>query len=281
MASTPCPRPRGPPQAASDRASSWALAQRLPRILHGGGGRDPATAWCASTATCCSTPVRLLTVSGSSTFYNAAHLSGQAPWPVQRIMQALHVAGELEPSGGTPSPQPLVSAAGLAPTRDLRSRTWSRLSDRPGLPAHAPVGAVGEPVARGSRRSAQRGHLRRWAAYEEIGDYSYSEYLYGFVLPYYRDRLGLVASADDLVRENDLHAIETPLRGNPKLRVFANPERLPHQRRGHRLAHGAGGPRAGRLLSDRRPPRQPAPTRGQRAIMDSLSDLLPPSSAAR
>jgi hypothetical protein len=36
------------------------------------------------------------------------------------------------------------------------------------------------------------GKRRRWAAYDEIGDYSYSEYLYGFVLPYYRDRVGLV-----------------------------------------------------------------------------------------
>ena len=127
----------------------------------------------------------------------------------------------------------------------------------------------------------QRSELRRWAAYKEIADYSYSEYLYGFVLPYYRDRLGLLASADELVRENDLHAIEGPLRGNPQLRVFANrndfltssediawltelvgPERV------------AFFPTGGHLGNLDQP-------EVQRAIMDSLADLLPPSSAAR
>ncbi len=68
----------------------------------------------------------------------------------------------------------------------------------------------------------RRSGLERWAAYKEISDYSYSEYLYGFVLPYYQDHLGSIASADEFVRQNDLHAIAEPLRGNPKLRVFAN-----------------------------------------------------------
>ena len=59
-------------------------------------------------------------------------------------------------------------------------------------------------------------------AYAEIADYSWSEYLYAFVLPYYRDRRRLVASAEDLVRENDLRTLAGALRGNPSLRVFAN-----------------------------------------------------------
>jgi hypothetical protein len=68
----------------------------------------------------------------------------------------------------------------------------------------------------------ERRPLRRLPNYREIGDYSFEMYLYAFVLPYHRDRLGDVATADDLIARNDLHAIAEPLRANPKLRVFAN-----------------------------------------------------------
>ncbi|HEY8155641.1 MAG TPA: VacJ family lipoprotein [Myxococcota bacterium] len=127
----------------------------------------------------------------------------------------------------------------------------------------------------------QRGAFRRWAAYEEIADYSYAEYLYGFVLPYYRDRLGLLESPEQLVAENDLHAIEGPLRANPKLRVFAN--RNDFLTSGEDIdwltelvgdGHVAFFPTGGHLGNLH----QPAV---QRAIMDSLADLLPPSTAAR
>jgi ABC-type transporter lipoprotein component MlaA len=64
--------------------------------------------------------------------------------------------------------------------------------------------------------------LRRLPAYTEVGDYSFAMYLHAFVLPYHRDRLGQVASAEALIAQNDLRAIAGPLRGNPKLRVFAN-----------------------------------------------------------
>jgi ABC-type transporter lipoprotein component MlaA len=124
-----------------------------------------------------------------------------------------------------------------------------------------------------TRRSA----LRRWAAYEEIADYSYSEYLYGFVLPYYRDRLGLVASAEELVRQNDLHAIEAPLRANPRLRVFANRNDfltsaedvawLTQLVGPERVAFFPTGGHLGNL-------HEPAV---QQAIMDSLEDLRPAS----
>lgn len=66
---------------------------------------------------------------------------------------------------------------------------------------------------------------RRWQrlpAYREIGDYSFEMYLYAFVLPYHRDRLHTVGTAEELIAMNDLHAIAGPLRDNPKLRVFAN-----------------------------------------------------------
>lgn len=68
----------------------------------------------------------------------------------------------------------------------------------------------------------RRGAFRRWAAYREIADYSFVEYLYGFVLPYYRDSLGRVGSADELVQANDLHGLADALRGDARLRVFAN-----------------------------------------------------------
>jgi len=68
----------------------------------------------------------------------------------------------------------------------------------------------------------ERGWFRRTSAYEEIADYSFAEYMYGFVLPYYRDRLQLVRSADELVAANDLRSIEGRLRGHAEVRHFAN-----------------------------------------------------------
>lgn len=68
----------------------------------------------------------------------------------------------------------------------------------------------------------ERGWFRRGSAYQEISDYSFSEYIYAFVLPYYRDHLGRVSSADQLVAMNDLRSIADGLRGQEKIRHFAN-----------------------------------------------------------
>jgi hypothetical protein len=68
----------------------------------------------------------------------------------------------------------------------------------------------------------ERRRLRRLPAYEEIGGYSFEMYLFAFVLPYHRDRLGTIASAEQMIAMNDLRAIAEPLRGHPRLRVFAN-----------------------------------------------------------
>ena len=70
------------------------------------------------------------------------------------------------------------------------------------------------------RTERRRG--RRQPVYQEMADYSFMQYFYAFVLPYHRDRLGTVTSREDLVAANDLHAIAAPLRGNARLRVFAN-----------------------------------------------------------
>jgi len=68
----------------------------------------------------------------------------------------------------------------------------------------------------------RRGWFRRTSAYEEIADYSFAEYVYAFVLPYYRDLLRTVENAGELVAQNDLRFIAADLRGNEKIRHFAN-----------------------------------------------------------
>jgi ABC-type transporter lipoprotein component MlaA len=68
----------------------------------------------------------------------------------------------------------------------------------------------------------ERRALRRLPVYEEIGDYSFAMYFYAFLFPYFRDRIGTPASAEEMVAMNELYAIAGPLRDNPKLRVFAN-----------------------------------------------------------
>jgi len=67
-----------------------------------------------------------------------------------------------------------------------------------------------------------RGWFTRAPAYDEIADYSFSEYMFGFVLPYYRDRLQVLARAEDLIAANDLHAVADALRSNGRIRTFAN-----------------------------------------------------------
>jgi len=127
----------------------------------------------------------------------------------------------------------------------------------------------------------RRTNLRRWAAYQEMSEYSWTEYMYGFVLPFYRDRLGLVTSSEELVEQNDLHAIAEPLRGNPKLRIFANHndfltsdediEWLTQLVGPERVAFFPTGGHLGNLNKPE----------VQAHIMQSIADLLPAGSAAR
>ena len=236
-------------------------------------------------------PVRLLHgLERLDRFYNAplVYPEPQRSEEVQRILRkALHVAkAELEKSdagasrrfdpidlgGGTLEPSralPFTNLEaeyliGLAFRRILQSAIWVSQT-------REDLGVLLTP----------RSGLRRWAAYEEIADYGYAEYLYGFLLPYYRDRLGLLASAEELARANDLHTIEAPLRGNPRLRVFAN--RNDFLSSGDDIdwltgvvggEHVAFFPTGGHLGNLHQP-------EVQRAIMDSLADLLPASGAAR
>ncbi len=68
----------------------------------------------------------------------------------------------------------------------------------------------------------QRSWFRRSVAYEEIFDYSYMEYFYAFVLPYYLERDPRTTSPDQLLALNDLRSIGAALGQNGKIRHFAN-----------------------------------------------------------
>lgn len=123
----------------------------------------------------------------------------------------------------------------------------------------------------------KRTPMRRRSAYVEIGDYSFTEYLYGFVLPYHRDRLHTVGSSEELVAANDLHAIAAGLAANPKLRVFANRNDFLTSDADVEWLTGVVGPEhvrffptGGHLGNLHRP-------ETQAEILESFSDLAPPA----
>jgi ABC-type transporter lipoprotein component MlaA len=68
----------------------------------------------------------------------------------------------------------------------------------------------------------ERSWLRRSPAYEEIVDYSWLEYVYGFVLPYYINRDTKIQNADQMFKLNDLRSIDNALKASQKIRHFAN-----------------------------------------------------------
>ena len=121
----------------------------------------------------------------------------------------------------------------------------------------------------------ERSFLRRESSYVEMAGYGFEAYVYAFVLPYYRDRLKLVKSAQELVALNDLRAIAGPLHDNPKLRVFLNDndfitrdEDVAWLREWVGPDHVSLFPTGGHLGNLHAP-------EVQTAIMDSLADLLP------
>jgi len=128
---------------------------------------------------------------------------------------------------------------------------------------------------------SERTDCRRAAAYEETFDYSYMEYFYAFVLPYYLRNHAGMDDPQDLIAANDLRSIETAVHRNGKIRVFAN-------RNDFLLGPEDIAWLTGTLGADRV---RLFPTGGhlgnlhqpdvQREIMDSLSDLLPPQKRAQ
>jgi ABC-type transporter lipoprotein component MlaA len=67
-----------------------------------------------------------------------------------------------------------------------------------------------------------RSWFRRSPAYEEILDYSWLEYVYGFVIPYYMKQDTAMKSAEQMFKLNDLRSIGDGLRASGKIRHFAN-----------------------------------------------------------
>lgn len=68
----------------------------------------------------------------------------------------------------------------------------------------------------------ERSFLRRESSYVEMAGYSFEGYVYAFVLPYFRDQLQRVSDMDELIARSDLRSVAGGLRGNPKIRLFAN-----------------------------------------------------------
>ena len=68
----------------------------------------------------------------------------------------------------------------------------------------------------------ERSFLWRESSYVEMAGYSFEGYVDAFVLPYFRDQLQAVSGMDELIARSDLRSVAGGLRGNPKLRVFAN-----------------------------------------------------------
>ena len=67
-----------------------------------------------------------------------------------------------------------------------------------------------------------RSWFRRSPAYEEILDYSWLEYVYGFVIPSYTEHGAAIGSAEQMFKLNDLRSIGDALRASGKIRHFAN-----------------------------------------------------------
>jgi hypothetical protein len=231
-------------------------------------------------------PVRLVEgLAKLDRFYNAplAYPEDERAIEVRRILRkAMQVARQGLEASGAPVYTRLetteVGSEGLEPSAELpftnlEAEYLIGLSFRRTLVSVLWVSQQREDL--GVLRT-ERSNLRRWAAYEEMSEYSYTEYLYGFVLPYYRDRLKLFYTAKELVQQNDLHTLTLPLRGNPKLRVFANTnDFLTTTEDVQWLTDVIGSehvslfPTGGHLGNLNRPS-------VQRAIMDSIGDLRQP-----
>ena len=97
------------------------------------------------------------------------------------------------------------------------------------------------------------------------------------MLPYTASRLGL--DAEELVAENDLRRLEARLRADPRIRCFANRNDFLTTRADRRWLRATLGPervrffRRGGHLGNLHEPDV------QRAIMDSIRDLLPGSAS--
>jgi hypothetical protein len=108
---------------------------------------------------------------------------------------------------------------GPLPFSDLEARYLIGLDFRLSL-----VDVLGSIEERNDFRVLQteRSFLRRESSYVEMAGYGFESYVYAFVLPYFRDQLRLVSGMEQLIEHSDLRFVAGGLRGNPKIRHFAN-----------------------------------------------------------
>jgi hypothetical protein len=126
----------------------------------------------------------------------------------------------------------------------------------------------------------RRTWFRRHSAYREIEEYSFAEYVFAFVLPYYCEVLQTVCDAEELIAMNELQSIAEGLRANPDIRSFANKNDFlttPEDREwlGDLLGPERSYffPRGGHLGNLHKPVIQ-------ERVMTTLVDLLPPTQPA-
>jgi ABC-type transporter lipoprotein component MlaA len=122
----------------------------------------------------------------------------------------------MSPAAG-PSGQ--LSPRSPLPFSDLEARYLIGLNFR--LSLADVLGSIEERSDFGVLKT-QRSFLRRESSYVEMAGYGFEAYVYAFVLPYFRDQLRLVSGMDELVARSDLRSVADGLRGNPKIRHFAN-----------------------------------------------------------
>jgi ABC-type transporter lipoprotein component MlaA len=157
-------------------------------------------------------PVRLLHgVEELDSFY-AAPLAlpeeERVEWVSNLLRKVMQLSGELEPTEELPlSEREAEFLIGLAFRVTLLS-VLSSSQDREDL------GVL----------LTERTRWRRASAYEEMLDYSFMEYIYGFVVPWFASQRGESpeAAAEALIAENDLRFIGEALRASGKVRHFAN-----------------------------------------------------------
>jgi ABC-type transporter lipoprotein component MlaA len=116
-------------------------------------------------------------------------------------------------------PSTQLRPRGPLPFSDLEARYLIGLDFRLSL-----VDVLGSIEERNDFRVLQteRSFLRRESSYVEMAGYGFEAYVYAFVLPYFRDQLRLVSGMEQLIEHCDLRFVAGGLRGNPKIRHFAN-----------------------------------------------------------
>jgi ABC-type transporter lipoprotein component MlaA len=157
-------------------------------------------------------PVRLEhAIAQLDSFYNAA-LALPEEERVEAMLGTLHMALKLGESGdlapGTPLPIGRRMAEyliGLSFRFTIMNILWD-------TQVRHDMGVLQTPLV-----DDERG-----PAYREIAEYSFMEYFYAFVLPYYTARDATITGDRDIFARCSLHSIEAGLRANERVQVFTN-----------------------------------------------------------